>query len=540
MRCEGLVSSTIRNFNQYLNYQTSFQLKFLPDIHASHLTPHTYYNIKKWRIEMGKPTGFLEFTRELPAKRLPRERIKDYKEFIERYSDEKLNQQAARCMDCGIPFCHHGCPLGNIIPEFNDAVYRKNWLEAYEILRSTNNFPEFTGRICPAPCEASCVLGINQPAITIEEIEKHIIEIAFDKGFVQPRKPIVRTGKKIAIVGSGPAGMAAAAQLNDAGHQVTVFERDDAPGGLLRYGIPDFKLEKWVIDRRIKIMEEEGIVFKCNANVGVDVSINDLLREYHAIVLAGGSTIPRDLEIPGREFKGVHYAMEFLTQQNKRISDKEIKEENILATDKNVVVIGGGDTGSDCVGTSNREGAVNVIQFELMPKPPDLRTDYMPWPTYPMTLKTSSSHEEGVERYWSIATKEFIGDENGKLKALKIVDLEWKFAQQGKPAGFEEVPDSERELPCDLALLAMGFVHPQHQGLLNELGVVLDERGNVNASEKTYQTNIAKVFTAGDMRRGQSLVVWAISEGRECARKVDEYLVGYSLLESKDHHLISF
>jgi glutamate synthase (NADPH/NADH) small chain len=491
-------------------------------------------------LKMGNPTGFLQFTRELPAKRPPQERVKDYNEFVERFSDEKLNQQASRCMDCGIPFCHHGCPLGNVIPDFNDAVYRKSWEEAYEILKSTNNFPEFTGRICPAPCETSCVLGINQPAITIEEIEKHIIEIAFDKGFVKARKPNVRTGKKIAIVGSGPAGLAAAAQLNEAGHSVTVFERDEAPGGLLRFGIPDFKLEKWVIDRRLKIMEEEGVVFKCNSNIGVDVSINDLLREHHAIVLAGGSTIPRDLKIPGRHLKGVHFAMEFLTQQNRRVSGTSFKEEDIFATGKNVVVIGGGDTGSDCVGTSNRHGAASVTQFELMPKPPSSRTQHMPWPTYPMTLKTSSSHEEGAERRWGIATKEFIGDENGHLKALKIVDLEWKFAEQGRPAHFDEIPGTERELPCELALLAMGFIHPQHKGMIQELGVELDERGNVKASERVYQTNISKIFTAGDMRRGQSLVVWAISEGRECARKVDEYLVGYSLLESKDHHLISF
>lgn len=489
---------------------------------------------------MGNPTGFIEFSRELPAKRPPQERIKDYNEFIERYSEEKLNQQAARCMDCGIPFCHHGCPLGNIIPEFNDAVYRKNWLEAYEILRSTNNFPEFTGRICPAPCESSCVLGINHPAITIEEIEKHIIEIAFDKGYVQARKPNLRTGKKIAIVGSGPAGLAAASQLNDASHSVTVFERDEAPGGLLRYGIPDFKLEKWVIDRRLRIMEEEGIVFKCNANVGYNVSVNDLLREYHAIVLAGGSTIPRDLNIPGRDSAGVHFAMDFLKQQNKRLASEKIEEAAISAEGKNVVVIGGGDTGSDCVGTSNRQGAKSVTQFELLPKPPDSRTEHMPWPTYPMTLKTSSSHEEGAERQWGVATKAFIGDENGNLKALKIVNLHWKFAEQGRPAHFEEVPGSEKELPCELALLAMGFVHPQHQGILQELGIELDDKGNVKATEKSYQTNIAKIFTAGDMRRGQSLVVWAISEGRECARKVDEYLVGHSMLESKDHHVFSF
>jgi len=483
---------------------------------------------------MGKTTGFLEFTRELPAKKSIAERLKNFREFEERYTDEKLNQQAARCMNCGIPFCHHGCPLGNIIPEFNDAVYRKDWKEAYEILNSTNNFPEFTGRICPAPCESACVLGINQPAVAIEEIEKHIIEIAFEKGFVKSRRPNMRTEKKIAVVGSGPAGLAAAVQLNHAGHHVTVFERDDAPGGLLRYGIPDFKLEKWVVDRRLKLMEEEGIVFKCNANVGVNISINDLLREYHAIVLAGGSTSPRDLKIPGRELKGVYFAMQFLKQQNKRIASKDpfananiesnIFNEDILAIGKNVVVIGGGDTGSDCVGTSNRQGAKSVTQFELLPKPPNDRTQFMPWPTYPMILKTSSSHEEGVARQWAIATKEFIGDENGNLKALKIVDLEWKITEDGKPAQFVEIPASEREIPCELALLAMGFVHPQHEGMLNELETELDERGNVKATDKSYQTNISKIFTAGDMRRGQSLVVWAINEGRECASSVCAFL----------------
>lgn len=483
---------------------------------------------------MGKPTGFLEFTRELPTKRNVRERLDDYNEFVDRLPEQKLNQQAARCMNCGVPFCHSGCPLGNIIPEFNDAVYRKNWEEAYEILISTNNFPEFTGRICPAPCESACVLGINQPPVTIEEIEKHIIEIAFDKGFVKSRKPNLRTGKKVAVVGSGPAGLAAAAQLNYAGHSVTVFERDDAPGGLLRYGIPDFKLEKWVVERRVKLMEEEGVVFKCNANVGVNISINDLLREYHAIVLAGGSTIPRNLPIPGRELKGVHFAMEFLEQQNKRISKLPVEGDDILAGKKHVVVIGGGDTGSDCVGTSNRHGAVSVTQFELLPKPPESRTAFMPWPTYPMTLKTSSSHEEGANRQWAIATKAFIGDEKGQLKSLQIVDLEWKFSEDGRPAKFVEVAGSEREIPCELALLAMGFVHPQHEGLVEELGVELDERGNVKASEKAFQTNIPKIFTAGDMRRGQSLVVWAISEGRECARKVDEYIMGFSMLEKKD------
>jgi len=488
---------------------------------------------------MGKPTGFLEFSREMPSKRPVKERVNDFREFVEKYPSQKLNQQAARCMDCGVPFCHHGCPLGNIIPEFNDAVYRQSWREAYDILSSTNNFPEFTGRICPAPCESSCVLGINQPPVAIEEIEKHIIEIAFEKGFVKPHKPNLRTGKKVAVVGSGPAGMAAAAQLNAAGHSVTVFERDDAPGGLLRYGIPDFKLEKWVVDRRISIMEEEGVVFQCNAEVGVNVSVNDLLRQFNAVVLAGGSTIPRDLAIPGRDLKGIHYAMEFLTQQNKRISRSLDKnEEPILAKGKHVVVIGGGDTGSDCVGTSNRQEAKSITQFELLPKPPESRTIQMPWPTYPMTLKISSSHEEGCERQWAINTKEFIGDGNGNLKALKIVDLEWKIGENGK-AQFVEIEGTTREIPCDLALLAMGFVHPQHEGLINDLAVELDERGNVRASEKLYQTNIQKIFTAGDMRRGQSLVVWAISEGRECARQVDEFLMGHSVLETKDENLIA-
>jgi glutamate synthase (NADPH/NADH) small chain len=498
---------------------------------------------------MARPTGFLEFTRELPAKRPIEERLKDYNEFIERYSEEKLNHQAARCMNCGTPFCHSGCPLGNIIPEFNDAVYRKSWKEAYEILAATNNFPEFTGRICPAPCESACVLAINQPAVAIEEIEKHIIEIAFENGFVKARKPNIRSGKKIAIVGSGPAGLAAADQLNAAGHNVIVFERDDEAGGLLRYGIPDFKLEKWVIDRRIALMEEEGIVFKCNSNVGQNVSINDLLREFHAIILTGGSTVPRDLQTQGREMKGIYFAMEFLKQQNKRVAGKDpfanaliesnIFSEDILATGKNVVVIGGGDTGSDCVGTSNRQKAASVTQFELLPKPPDARTPYMPWPTYPMVLKSSSSHDEGCERQWAVATKEFIADENGNLKALKIVNLEWKTTADGKLAHFEEVPGSETEIKCELALLAMGFVHPQHDGLINQLNVELDERGNVKASERSYLTNIQKIFVAGDMRRGQSLVVWAISEGRECARMVDEFLNGgTSILENKDQNVL--
>ncbi|WDF53408.1 glutamate synthase subunit beta [Mucilaginibacter sp. KACC 22063] len=483
---------------------------------------------------MGKPTGFQEFNRELPAKVAPNERVKNYSEFVGLYTAEKLNEQSARCMNCGVPFCHSGCPLGNIIPEFNDAVYRKNWEEAYEILSSTNNFPEFTGRICPAPCESACVLGINKPPVAIEEIEKHIIEIAYERKLVKPVAPLVKTGKTVAVVGAGPAGLAAAAQLTKAGHAVTVYERDDQPGGLLRYGIPDFKLEKWVIERRIKVMEEDGVQFICNTEVGKDISPEELIRKYDAVVLAGGSTIPRDLPIPGREFKGVHFAMDFLKQQNKRVSNTEIAVEDILATDKDVVVIGGGDTGSDCVGTSNRQGAKSILQFEFMPQPPKERTLAMPWPSYPMLLKTTSSHEEGVQRHFGVNTKEFLGDENGNLRALKVTDVEWETDFLGRPTKFKEVEGSEREIPCQRVFLAMGFLHPQHQGMLQQLGVELDERKNVKAKEGVYRTNVSKVFACGDMRRGQSLVVWAISEGRETARKVDEFLMGHTLLESKE------
>lgn len=483
---------------------------------------------------MGKVTGFLEFDRELPQKIAPNERIENYKEFVQDFEPEKLNQQAARCMNCGVPFCHSGCPLGNVIPEFNDAVYKGEWEEAYLILSSTNNFPEFTGRICPAPCEAACVLGINRPAVAIEEIEKHIIEIAFSKGFVKPNTPILKSDKKVAIIGSGPAGLAAAAQMNKAGHNVTIYERDDKPGGLLRYGIPDFKLEKSIIDRRIEIMKEEGIQFVCNTEIGVNEDFKTFINRHDAIIMATGSTIPRNLTIPGRDLKGIHFAMDFLKQQNKIVSNIDFLGEKIDANGKDVVIIGGGDTGSDCVGTSNRQQAKSVKQFELMLQPPKQRNENMPWPSYPMILKTTSSHEEGCERFWGINTKAFLGDDKGNLRAILVSDVSWELDSLGRPIKFTEIAGSEREIPCQLVLLAMGFLHTQHQGLIEKSGLELDERGNVKAIEGQFQTNLQKVFAAGDMRRGQSLVVWAISEGREAARKADEFLMGKSNLPSKD------
>lgn len=498
---------------------------------------------------MGKPTGFLEFERKASQKRDVNERKNDYNEVEFNYSERQTIEQASRCMDCGIPFCHSGCPLGNIIPEFNDAVYEENWQFAFELLSSTNNFPEFTGRICPAPCESSCVLGINKLPVSIEYIEKSIVEKAFENGWVKPKPPKKRTDFKVAIIGSGPAGLASAAQLNKAGHTVTVFERADQIGGLIRYGIPDFKLNKDIIDRRLAVMEAEGISFKTNLNVGIDIKAEKLLDEFDAIVLCGGSTIPREIEIKGRNLKGIYPAMEFLSQQNKRIahlkgielaSEKDHAGDiyangDILATGKNVFVIGGGDTGSDCVGTSNRQMAKSVSQIEIMPMPPITRADSTPWPLWPMQLRTSTSHEEGCERSWGINTKEFIGDENGNLKALRLVNIEW-VNENGRMV-MKEIEGTEKDYPAELALVAAGFLNPKHEGLLSDLGVKLDNRGNVDASN--YQTSVKKVFAAGDLRRGQSLVVWAISEGREAARSVDEFLQGHSLLESKTVSMFS-
>jgi glutamate synthase (NADPH) small chain len=485
---------------------------------------------------MGQIDGFMKFNREMPKSRDPKERLKDYKEVYTPLEKEKVKQQAARCMDCGVPFCHNGCPLGNIIPEFNDAVYNGKWEDAIAILASTNNFPEFTGRICPAPCEASCVLSINNSPVTIEYIEKSIAEKAFEKGYIKANPPKSRTGKRVAIVGSGPAGLAAAAQLNKAGHWVTVFERSDRVGGLLRYGIPDFKLEKNVLDRRLRLMEQEGIIFRTNAHVGVNISAAHLKSEFDAVVVCAGASAPRDLPIPGRQLKGVHFAMEFLTQQNKRVAGDRIFSGEILATGKNVLVIGGGDTGSDCVGTSNRHGAKSVTQIELLGKPPLKRNEETnPWPLWPMVLTTSSSHEEGANRQWSILTKEFLGDNNGRLTGLKIVEIKWGLNTQGK-MGFEEIPGTERILPCELALLSIGFTGAEKGGMIDELKLELDERGNIRS--ENYMTAQEGIFAAGDVRRGQSLVVWAISEGREAAKAVDTWLMGSSSLESKDESFV--
>ncbi len=483
------------------------------------------------------PKGFLKYKRETPISRNPQERIRDYKEIYEEFSEEKTVEQATRCMDCGVPFCHQGCPLGNIIPEFNEAVHEEDWYHAFEILSSTNNFPEFTGRICPAPCESACVLGINESPVAIEHIEKSIAEIAFEKGYIRPQPPAVRTGKKVAIVGSGPAGLAAAAQLNKVGHLVTVFEKSDRVGGLLRYGIPDFKLEKWVIERRIAIMENEGIRFKTNAEVGGNIDAQHVLEEFDAVLLCGGSLVPRDLEITGRHLNGIHFAMEYLEQCNRRVAGDLIPEEKLIdAKGKHVVVIGGGDTGSDCVGNANRQGAASVTQLQYHLQPP-FQPDPALWPNVPLIFTNSSSHEEGCQREWAVLTKSFIEGKKNLLKSIQIVNLDWKEDEMTKKYTFQELPDSLQEIECDLAFIAIGYAHPHYEGLLQQLDVQLNERGNVKATQ--YKTNVEKVFVAGDMRRGQSLVVWAISEGREAARAVDQYLTGSTVLDGKTHSLLN-
>ena len=481
---------------------------------------------------MGSKDGFLKLDRETPSSRDPQVRLGDYQEIYTPFSEKQLNNQAARCMDCGVPFCHHGCPLGNVIPEFNEEVFQGNWGQAIRILKSTNNFPEFTGRICPAPCEASCVLGINKDPVTIELIEKNIAEKAYELGLIQSSPPKSRTGKRIAVVGSGPAGLAAADQLNQAGHEVTLFEKNAKVGGLLRYGIPDFKLEKWVIDRRIALMEAEGVRFETQTEIGINRDADELLKTFDAVVLSVGAQQPRTLNIPGSNLKGVHFAMEFLGPQNQVIGG-ELPKNPISAAGKHVLVIGGGDTGSDCIGTSRRHGAAQVTQLELLPKPPVKRTTANPWPEWPMTLRTSSSHEEGAERLFSVLTKEFIGNDKGELQGLVLVDISWKDA--GGRMTYEVVEGSERTIPCDLAFLAIGYVGPGQNNLLASFGVELME--NNLPKSRQYRSSNPKVFLAGDMRRGQSLVVWAISEGREAAVSVDEFLMGTSSLPQKDASL---
>ncbi|MEE9363154.1 MAG: glutamate synthase subunit beta [Cellulophaga sp.] len=480
---------------------------------------------------MGKITGFLEFDRKVEQYDTVEKRIKDYKEFTLPMEEKELKDQGARCMDCGIPFCHSGCPLGNLIPDFNDAVYRGKWEKASEILHATNNFPEFTGRLCPAPCEEACVLGINENPVSIENIEKNIVEAAFKNGWVKAILPEVRTGKKVAVVGSGPAGLAAAQQLNRAGHLVTVYERDEKAGGLLRYGIPDFKMEKSVIDRRLAILEEEGIVFKTGINIGVDITADELKKSFDAIVLCGGATIRRGLPVKGSDLKGVVQAMDFLKQNNKRVDGITDLGEEIKATGKDVIVIGGGDTGSDCIGTSIRHGALSVSNFEIMDKGTIHRPKDQPWPFWPMRLKTTSSHKEGAERFFSIATKEFLGDEEGNLKGLVTIDVEW-ITVPGKRPLLKEVAGTEKEWKCELTLLAMGFTGSE-MTIAEQLGLETDARTNIKASVEDYKTNVAGVFVAGDQRRGQSLIVWAISEGRQAAHHIDEYLIGKSNLPLK-------
>ncbi|MDF1697410.1 MAG: glutamate synthase subunit beta [Saprospiraceae bacterium] len=482
---------------------------------------------------MGSIKGFLRTERDLPKTEDAQSRIEHFKEFYIPLPIAHTEEQASRCMDCGVPFCMSGCPLGNLIPDFNDAVYMNEWKEAYRILSETNNFPEFTGRICPAPCESACVLGINKNPVTIEYIEKRIIEEAFEKKWVTPIVPKQITGKKVAIVGSGPAGMACAEQLTKAGHQVHVFEKSDRIGGLLRYGIPDFKLEKTVLDRRIELMKAAGIQFSTGINVGEDITAKELKAEYDSIVLCGGSSVARDLNIPGRISKGIYPAMQFLTQNNQLVAGDRIPENELInVKGKDVIVIGGGDTGSDCIGTSNRLGANSITQIEIMSKPSNSRGLNDPWPNWPMTLRTSTSHEEGCHREWSILTKRFISEDGFHISGIEIVHILWDKDEQGNYK-MKELEHTKRILPCSTVFLAMGFLHPQKEGLLEQLGVELDERGNV--ATKNYGTSVPDVFAAGDMRRGQSLVVWAISEGREAAKVVDEYLMGsVSALPSKE------
>ena len=480
---------------------------------------------------MGKLKGFMEYDRIKEAAIDPKERIQNYKEFTVAPDTEKLQEQGARCMDCGVPFCHSGCPLGNLIPDFNDAVYKGEWERALGILHATNNFPEFTGRLCPAPCEEACVLGIVNPPVSIELIEKYIVERGFTEGLIKPQLPAQRTGKKVAIIGSGPAGLAAAQQLNRAGHTVTVYERSNKIGGLLRYGIPDFKMEKNVIDRRLEILEAEGIQFECNVEVGTTLTATALEAEFDAVLLATGATIKRPLPIPGADLEGVVQAMDFLPHNNEVVDGQHERAAHYNAKDRNVIVIGGGDTGSDCIGTSNRHGARSVTNFEILPKPSEARTEDHPWPYWPFKLKTSSSHEEGSHREWSILTKEFVGDKNGKLVGLKTVEVKWKKVPGERPQLIEK-PESLKEWPCELALLALGFTGPD-KSLPEQFGLSFDERGNVKG-EQEYQTNKPHVFAAGDARRGQSLIVWAISEGREAAHQIDRFLVGKSNLPQKN------
>jgi len=477
---------------------------------------------------MGKITGFMEIERRDRTYVPAQERIKFFREFVRPLSEQEMGQQGARCMDCGIPFCQTGCPVNNIIPDWNDLVYRGHWRDALDVLHSTNNFPEFTGRVCPAPCEAACTLNINDDAVTIKSIEQAIIDKGWSEGWVEPQVPARKTGRKVAVVGSGPAGMACAQQLARAGHDVTLFEKNDRIGGLLRYGIPDFKMEKHLIDRRIEQMQAEGVTFRTNVHVGAGLAAGELLSHFDAIALTGGSEKPRELPVPGRELDGVHFAMEFLPQQNKRNAGDEVPGQ-IFATGKHVVVIGGGDTGSDCIGTSIRQGAASVTNFELMPMPPEQENKPLTWPYWPLKLRTSSSHEEGAERDFAIATKSFEG-ENGRVTKLTACRVEWGRDEKGGMA-MREVPGSEFTIPADLVLLAMGYVHPVHEGMIEQLAVARDARGNVKAATEgsgAYATSVPKVFAAGDMRRGQSLIVWAIREGRQCAREVDAYLMGSS------------